>query len=112
VEVNVDLRVELGVIMFSPVDVTKGDGVGEKKSEANATRVNARSRGVAVAVSLGTRTISSCVSGLPPAMTTGRLNARIQAPIITSRITKFCAFTLLNLLTTRHKESQILSDHW
>ena len=96
VEVNVAVRVEPGVMVLSRVDVTGREGVGEKKNRANASRVSARSSGVGVAVSLGTRTISSRVSGLPPAMRTGKLNARMQVPAMISRTMTLCAFTLLN----------------
>jgi len=76
-----------------------GEAVGEKKSRAKAARVSDLSMGVAVGLLLGARTISSCVSTLPPAIRTGKLNARKQAPIITNRTIMPCAFTPLVLLS-------------
>jgi hypothetical protein len=97
VEVYVRVKVKLGEILTSII-VAVGEDVCVKKRSANACWVSDRSRGVAVADSLGDRTISSCVSGLPPASMTGRLNARTQAPTITKRTIAPCAFTLLVLL--------------
>jgi len=68
--------------------------VGVKKSNAKASRVSARSRGVAVGVYLGRSIVSSCVSGLSPAIIIGKPNARKQAPISTTRIIALCDFTL------------------
>lgn len=79
--------------------------VGVKKSSAKASCVNARSRGVAVAVCLGMRTMSAWVSGLPPAIRTGRLNARIHTPINTSTTMAPCALTELGLLFSTCCES-------
>ena len=50
---------------------TTGEFVGVKNRKANASRVMARSIGVAVAVNLGVRTISGRVSSLSPDITNG-----------------------------------------
>ena len=97
--VYVMVKVKPGRIIPSLVAVALGNAVGEKKSKANASRVNARSRGVAVIVLLGARTISSCVSTLPPAIMTGKPNASTQAPRITNKTMAPCAFTPLVLLS-------------
>jgi hypothetical protein len=64
-----------------------GKFVGVKKSLANAPCVNALSIGVTVAVYLGSRTMSSRLSGPPPLSRKGKLNARIVVPKIARRIT-------------------------
>ena len=64
-----------------------GKFVGVKKSLANAACVNALSIGVAVAVYLGTRTMSSRLSGPPPLSKKGKLKARIVVPKTARRIT-------------------------
>lgn len=64
-----------------------GKFVGVKKSLANATCVSARSIGVAVAVTLGSRTMSSRLSGPPPLSKKGKPNARIVVPKTARRIT-------------------------
>ena len=103
-EINVDTTVNVGVLvgmMVSPplIGIIKEDVVGVKKSSAKASLVIERSSGVAVAVYLGWRTIPSCVSSLPPASITGRLKARTQTPIKTSRTTNPCDFTKFSLLS-------------
>ena len=99
VEVKVSVKVKPGGITGSLANIDTEDAVGEKNIRANASCVNARSRGVAVAVNLGTRTISSCASGLPPAIRTGKLKARTQTPIITSITIDPCAFKTCLLLS-------------
>jgi hypothetical protein len=64
-----------------------GKFVGVKKSMANASCVSALSIGVTVAVYLGSRTISSCLSGDPPLSKKGKPNARIVVPMIARKIT-------------------------
>jgi hypothetical protein len=64
-----------------------GKFVGVKKSMANAPCVNALSIGVTVAVYLGSRTMSSRLSGDPPLSKKGKLNARIAVPKTARRIT-------------------------
>lgn len=59
VDVTVKVKVKVGRIFPSIVKVALGKGVGEKKRRANASRVNARSRGVGVADCLATTIISS-----------------------------------------------------
>ena len=98
VDVTVKVKVKVGRKFPSSVVVALGKGVGEKKRRANASRVNARSRGVGVGLNLGTRIISPRVSGLPPAIITGKLNAMIQVPITTNRMIAPCDFTSLSLL--------------
>jgi len=61
--------------------------VGVKKRVAKASRVSARSRGVGVGLCRGSRTISGCVSGFPPLIMKGKLNARTMVPRI-ARIIK------------------------
>ena len=53
------------------VGAITGEFVGVKKRKANASRVRARSMGVAVAVNLGVRTTSGRVSSLSPDITNG-----------------------------------------
>jgi hypothetical protein len=95
--VEVEVNVALTADAESTLNGFHGTDVGVKKSNAKASRVSARSRGVGVIVSLGTTTISSCVSGLPPASMIGTLNAKTHAPMIISRTTTLCDFTLLCL---------------
>jgi hypothetical protein len=95
--VGVDVNVAMTTDAESTLNGFHGTDVGVKKSNAKASRVSARSRGVGVIVSLGTTTISSCVSGLPPASMIGTLNAKTHAPMIISRTTTLCDFTLLCL---------------
>ena len=54
------------------VEATAGGLVGVKNRSANASRVRARSIGVAVTVNRGVRTISGRVSSLSPPINTGR----------------------------------------
>jgi hypothetical protein len=54
-----------------PIGRTASESVGVKKRWAKASRVRARSRGVAVAVNLAVSTISGRVSSLSPAITNG-----------------------------------------
>lgn len=89
-DVGVFLSVTVATTFSSPLTGINKDGVGEKKSMANASLVNARSRGVAVGENLGWRTMSSCVSGRPPAIMTGRLNARRHTPAITTKTIVLC----------------------
>jgi hypothetical protein len=109
-EVNVRVSVKLGRISNSPVEVGAGGDVGVKKSRANASRVKDRSMGVVVAVLLGIRTTSSCVSSLPPAIKEGKRNARTHAPTNTNRTIVPCAFTLLvSFLSQTHNGNQVQS---
>jgi hypothetical protein len=98
-EVIVTVGVKLAARVSPPLTgMISEEVVGVKKRSAKASCVNARSRGVAVAVCLGMRTISSWVSGLPPAIKTGRLNANIHAPIKTNTTMAPCALTDPGLL--------------
>lgn len=108
-EVIVTVGVKLATRVSPPLTGMIREEVGVKKRSAKASCVNARSRGVVVAVCLGRRMISSCVSSLPPAIRTGRLNARIHAPIITNRTMTPCAFTGLDLLFFSCCESSIIA---
>lgn len=89
---EVSVNVALATTLSWPLTGMSREGVGLKKRSAKASLVRARSRGVGVAEYLGTRTISPCVSGLPPAIMTGKLKARTQAPIKTSRTITPCDF--------------------
>ena len=74
--------------------------VGVKKRLANAFCVNARSAGVAVAVFLGSRLTSACLSTFSPDNMNGMPNARRQMTGRTRNITKpwglSAGFTLLH----------------
>jgi hypothetical protein len=94
VEVWVRVKVRLGRILTS-VLVAVGEAVGVKKSRAKASCVRARSSGVGVGENLGTGTISSWVSTLPPEITNGRPKARAHTPIKTNTIIAPCDFKLL-----------------
>ena len=82
-----------------PAESPTDEGVGEKKSKANASLVRARSRGVAVPVNLGRRIMPSCVSNLSPKNNSGKLNATMTTPTTTARTNFSCTFTLLFLLS-------------
>ena len=69
-----------------------GRSVGVKKRTANAALVSAPSRGVAVAVNLGWRMMSSCVSCLPPAIMYGMPKARIHTKRKLNGMMKPCCF--------------------
>jgi hypothetical protein len=97
----VAVKEEGGVIVLPPATGIKSSSVGEaakdgsatgkfvgvKKSLANASCVSALSIGVTVAVYLGLRTTSSCLSGDPPLSKKGKLNARMVVPKTARRIT-------------------------
>jgi hypothetical protein len=66
---------------------TLGKFVGVKKSLANAACVSALSSGVAVAVYFGSRTMSSCLSVVPPFNMKGKPNARMEVTSTAKKIT-------------------------
>lgn len=99
VDVNVMVKVKPGRMFPSLVKVALGKGVGEKKRRANASWVNARSRGVGVADCLATTITSSRGSILPPAIIKGKPNARTQMPIKVIMTIALCAFIKLFLLS-------------
>lgn len=69
-----------------------GGPVGVTKRATNAALVSALSKGVAVGVNLGWRTMSSCVSCLPPAIMYGMPKARIHTKRKVNGIMKPCCF--------------------
>ena len=69
IEVVIGEAVDEGISVA--VGAISGEFVGVKKRSAKASRVMARSMGVAVAVNLGVRTISGRVSSLSPDITNG-----------------------------------------
>ena len=107
---------ETGIIAVSvSVAVGKGKGVlegrfvsaktatdvnvGVKKRVAKASRVSARSRGVAVPVCRGSSTMSGRASGFPPLIMKGKLNARTVIPKIARIITEPLAFLFIFLFS-------------
>jgi len=71
--------------------------VGVKKRVANASRVSALSREVGVAVNRGSSTMSGRVSGFPPLIIKGRLNARTTVPRIARIIKEPLTFVFICL---------------
>jgi len=101
VEVSVSVNVALAT-SESSLNTPDREKVGVKKSKANASLVKARSRGVDVAVNLGVITISSCVSGLPPAIIMGNPKANAHATMMVNTTMAPCAFILLKILSYTH----------
>jgi len=95
--VSVSVGVEMEVLEGRLVSakITTGVNVGVKKRVAKASRVNALSRGVGVAVCRGSRTMSGRVSGFPPLIMKGRLNARATVPRIARIIKEPLAFVFI-----------------
>jgi hypothetical protein len=99
--VSVSVAVGKGVLEGRVVSAkTATDvNVGVKKRVAKASRVSALSRGVAVAVCRGSRTMSGRVSGFPPLIMKGKLNARTTVPRIARIIKEPLAFVFICLFS-------------
>jgi hypothetical protein len=99
VSVSVDVGKGVSEAMVVSVKIATGVNVGVKKRVAKASRVRALSRGVAVAVWRGSRTMSGCVSGFPPLIMKGKLNARTMVPKMASMIKEPLAVVFICLFS-------------